>query len=120
MSQNWPAGVNQDVMYPRGYREGSTIITEENDVGTPKTRQRTTGVAKYHTFDMAFSSTEWDLLRQWVRFNLNGGAETFMFPSPQTGQLVEMRLIVNEEGWFTNYRDSYDEKVITLNLEEQP
>ncbi|MDR2426476.1 MAG: hypothetical protein LBD46_04780 [Endomicrobium sp.] len=120
MSQNWPAGVNQNAMHPRGYREGSTIIVEENDIGSPKTRQRTTGVPKYHNFDMAFAPAEWNLLTQWVRFNLKGGAETFMFPSPQTGQIVEMRLIVNESGWFSNYRDSAEERVITLNLEEQP
>jgi hypothetical protein len=119
---NWALNVNKDVMHPYSYNEASTIITEENDVGTPKTRQRSTGVPKFHTFDMAFTRNEFDTLSQWVRFNLRGGAETFMFLRPYYSPevYVEMRLIITEGGWFQNYRVIDDEIRITLKLEEQP
>lgn len=123
MSINWPANVNKDVAHPYNYSEGSTIIIEDNDVGTPKTRQRSTGVPKYHTFDMVFKRSEFNTLSQWVRFNLKGGAETFMFPQPYSYPevYVEMRLMITEDGgWFSNYRVQADEIAITLRMEEQP
>jgi hypothetical protein len=126
MSQRWAEGVNWDCLEPYAYSEGSTVIVEENEVGTAKVRQRSTGVVKYHTFDMAFTYKEWDTLKAWVRFNIRGGALSFEFPSFDRTlgggkkDFVKMRLVVGDEGWFSNFRKDFEEIRITLKFEEQP
>jgi hypothetical protein len=72
---------------------------------------------------MMFTREEFNTLSQWVRFNLKGGAETFLFPKPFSSpeNYVEMCLMLSEDGgWFSNYRVNADEIRITLKLEEQP
>jgi hypothetical protein len=118
--QSWPSLVNHDCLEPYSYREGSGIITEENDAGSPKTRQRSTDVSKYHTFDMEFTLGEWEIIKSFVRFNLRGGALTFEFPIPNTKYIGEMRLIVGEEsGWFTSFKQYADTVKITISMEEE-
>jgi hypothetical protein len=118
--QSWPSLVNHECLEPYVYREGSTIITEESDVGSPKTRQRSTDALKYHTFGMEFTLGEWDILKSWVRFNIRGGALTFEFPIPTTRYIGEMGLIVSEEsGWFTSFKQYGDSVKITISMEEQ-
>jgi nucleoside-triphosphatase THEP1 len=118
--QSWPSLVNHECLEPYSYREGSGIITEDNDVGSPKTRQRSTDVLKYHTFDMEFTIEEWDILKSWVRFNIRGGVLTFEFPIPSTRNIGEMRLIVNEEsGWLKSFKQYADRVKITVSMEEE-
>jgi hypothetical protein len=115
-----PSLVNHECLEPYNYREGSTIIVEDTDVGSPKTRQRSTDVLKCHTFDMEFTLGEWEILKSFVRFNLRGGALTFEFPIPNTRYIGEMRLIVNEEsGWFTSFKQYADTVKITISMEEE-
>ena len=120
---NWHPEINSKRLLPYNYSEASTIISEENDIGTAKTRQRTTGVVKYHTFDMMFTSAEWELLKNWVRLNIRGGALPFYFKSDICGNMDIMRLVTGES-WFTNYRlirgKAENFVKITLQMEQQP
>jgi hypothetical protein len=117
---NWPANVNNVRYKPYQVSEGPTIITDENDVGTPKSRQRTTGVPQYHTFDMWFTQEEFETLKAWVRFNIRGGALTFNFPAGIDGTLAEMRLIVSDSGWYSGFELLGIYIKITLTMEKQP
>lgn len=58
------------------------IIADENDVGIPAIRARSTTPRKLFTFQLEFTQGEWDAFLVWVRYNLNNGIAYFYFPQP--------------------------------------
>lgn len=118
--ETWPQTVNTKGIMPYTQTPKSYLVVEENDVGTPNVRSRSTGVNMVHRFKLKFDKTEWDLIRLWVQYNLANGALPFYFPHPVTGQSTLMRFMVEEmnQNWFVNLNWQYDYVMVEVVMEE--
>ena len=118
--ENWLSSVNTKGIMPYTQTPKAYLVVEENDIGTPNVRNRSTGVNIVHRFKMKFTKTEWGLLRNWVQYNLANGALPFYFPHPITGVSTLMRFMIEEMGgnWFVNMNWQFDYVMAEFVLEE--
>lgn len=118
--ETWPNSVNTKGIMPYTPTPKSYLVVEENDVGTPNVRSRSTGVNMVHRFKLRFDKTEWELIRSWVQYNLANGALPFYFPHPITGVSTLMRFMVEEmnQNWFVNLNWQFDYVMIETLMEE--
>lgn len=118
--ETWPQTVNTKGIMPYTPTPKAYLVVEENDVGTPNVRSRSTGVNMVHRFKLKFTKTEWDLIRLWVQYNLANGVLPFYFPHPITKQQTLMRFMVEEmnQNWFVNLNWQYDYVMIEVVMEE--
>lgn len=118
--ETWPSSVNTKGIMPYTQTPKAYLVVEDNDVGTPNVRSRSTGVNMVHRFKLRFTKDEWELLRNWVQYNLANGALPFYFPHPKTGVSTLMRFMVEQtnQNWFANMVWTYDFVTVELLLEE--
>jgi len=118
--ETWPQSVNTKGIMPYTATPKSYLVVEENDVGTPNVRSRSTGVNMVHRFKLKFNKTEWDLISAWVQYNLANGALPFYFPHPVTGVSTLMRFMVEQmnNNWFVNLNWQCDYVIIEVLMEE--
>lgn len=118
--ETWPDSVNTKGIMPYTQTPKAYLVVEDNDVGTPNVRNRSTGVNMVHRFKLKFDKTEWELIRQWVQYNLANGALPFYFPHPVTGESTLMRFMIEEmnQNWFVNLVWQYDYVMIETLMEE--
>lgn len=118
--ETWPSTVNTKGIMPYTQTPKSYLVVEDNDVGTPNVRNRSTGVNIVHRFKLKFSKSEWNLLKLWVQYNLANGALPFYFPHPITGVSTLMRFMVEEmnQNWFVNLNWQFDYVMVEVVMEE--
>lgn len=118
--ETWPSSVNTKGIMPYTQTPKAYLVVEDNDVGTPNVRSRSTGVNMVHRFKLRFTKDEWELLSNWVQYNLANGALPFYFPHPTTGVSTLMRFMVEQtnQNWFANMVWTYDFVTVELLLEE--
>lgn len=101
-----------------------SVVIEDNDVGIPNIRNRSTHQRVFHSFDMVFTENEWYALKYWVQANLKNGIEPFRFPrvddytSDQT-QWVDYRfaLEMTDGAWYSDYEHNYNRISVRFTLE---
>ena len=118
--ENWPSVVPSKAIMPYNQEERMYVVVEENDIGTPKTRSRSSGVNTIHTFSLRLSHTEFEFLKSWVRLNLRNGTLPFNFPDPREkdGTIIPVRLMIERGGWHSNFTWTYETITITLSMEQ--
>lgn len=118
--ETWPSTVNTKGIMPYTPTPKAYLVVEENDVGTPNVRNRSTGVNMVHRFKLKFDKTEWSLLSAWVQYNLANGALPFYFPHPVTGETKLMRFMVEQmnQNWYVNLNWQYDYVMVEVLMEE--
>jgi len=118
--ETWPQSVNTKGIMPYTQTPKAYLVVEENDVGTPNVRSRSTGVNMVHRFKLKFSKPEWELIRLFVQYNLANGALPFYFPHPTDGDLTLMRFMVEEMNgnWFVNMSWQFDYVMVEVVMEE--
>lgn len=124
MADNWPLTSNAHGCEPFTETVVPSLVIEENDVGAPNMRNRTTAPRIFHTFTMYFNDTEWETVKYFVRANLKNGIESFKFPkvdeyTSDTTQWVEYRFALEMTGgaWYSNYTHNYNLHTVTFTLE---
>lgn len=118
--ENWPATVNTDGIMPYSQTPKAYLVVEENDVGTPNVRNRSTAVNMIHRFKLMFTKKEYELIRLWIQYNLANGALPFMFPDPATKEMKKMRFMLEEMGnnWFASMDWQFDYVKVEIVLQE--
>ena len=101
-----------------------SIIVDDNDIGAPNIRNRSTHQRVFHSFDMVFTESEWDTLKYWVRVNLKNGIEPFKFPpvnnyTSTQADWVDYRfaLEMTDNAWYSDYEHSYNRISVRFTLE---
>lgn len=101
-----------------------SLVIDENDVGVPNIRNRSTHQRIFHTFTMIFDDAEWAALKYWVRYNLKNGIEEFKFPrvdnytaDQNLWELYRFALEMTDGAWYSNYEHDYNRHKVTLTLE---
>ena len=120
MEETWLNSINTRVILPYTQKPRAYLVVENNDVGTPNVRNRSTAVNMFHQFKMRFDKEEWQILTQWVQYNLANAALPFYFPNPVTGQSTLMRFAVEEmnNNWFNNLSWTFDFVTIETIMQE--
>ena len=118
--ETWPSTVNTKGIMPYTQTPKAYLVVEENDVGTPNVRNRSTGVNMVHRFKLKFTQQEWNLLRLWVQYNLANGALPFYFPHPISGVSTLMRFSLEDmnKNWFMSMQWQYDYIMVEFVMEE--
>ena len=123
-TQVWILTNNAHGLEPFSEMVMPSIVIEENDVGVPNIRNRSTHERIFHTFDMIFTDSEWETLKYWVKVNLKNGIEPFKFPkvdeyTADQNQWVDYRFAIEMMGgaWYSNYKHSYNLHKLTFVLE---
>lgn len=118
--ETWPSSVNTKGIMPYTPTPKSYLVIEDNDVGTPNVRNRSTSVNMVHRFKLKFNKTEWSLISAWVQYNLANGALPFYFPHPVTGVSTLMRFMVEQmnSNWYVNLNWQYDYVMVEVLMEE--
>ena len=100
------------------------LVIDENDVGVPNIRNRSTHQRIFHTFTMIFNDDEWADLKYWVRYNLQNGIGEFRFPrvdnytSDQSQwELYRFALEMTDGGWYSSYEHSRNRHKVVFTLE---
>lgn len=118
--ETWLNSVNTRAILPYIQKPKAYLVIEDNDIGTPNVRNRSTAVNTFHQFKMRFDKEEWQVLKYWVQYNLANAALPFYFPHPETGQSVLMRFAVEEMNgnWFNNMSWTFDFVTIETIMQE--
>ena len=100
------------------------VVIENNDVGVPNVRNRTTHQRIFHSFDMLFTEAEWATLKYWVTTTMHNGIDSFLFPrvdayTSDTSQWVEYRfaLEMTDGAWYSDYEHNYNRISVRFTLE---
>ena len=88
-----------------------SIVIDNNDVGVPNIRQRSSHQRVFHTFTMIFNDIEWDILRKFVQINLLNGSKPFLFPqvdnytdNQDEWKLYRFALEMTDSSWYSQRR----------------
>lgn len=76
----WPLPNNSRGLMPFTPQVISNYAIDDNDIGAPNIRPRSTKVRVFHTFYMAFTDDEWETVKSWVHSSLHDGIKVFQFP----------------------------------------
>lgn len=121
-TQLWPLTSNFTGKMPYTPTKVLPVVMDENDIGAPNVRPRSTRARKYHTMSFVFSrirpdadtQSEWELINSWIENNLAMGSQPFYFPVPgQTDynnqMLVRFALDKMGNNWFNsiNFQPRY-------------
>ena len=90
----WPASLPQKPLQ-RNYQEnfGSTLVSTQMDKGPDKRRRRST--ARVDTFQVSFimDTTQVQTFENFVDNDLNGGALSYQWEHPRTGNTRSFRIV---------------------------
>ena len=79
---DWPFP-NERFMMPFTEIERGNFAIDENDVGTPNVRLRSTRPRRFITMRWNISAGDWPEFQQWRRYAILQGALPFNIPDPQ-------------------------------------
>ncbi len=123
-TQVWVLANNAHGLEPFTESVLPSVIIEDNDVGVPNIRNRSTHQRVFHSFDMVFTETEWETVKAWVRANLKNGIEPFRFPpvnnyTSNQANWVDYRfaLEMTDGAWYSDYEHSYNRISVRFTLE---
>lgn len=101
-----------------------SIVIDDNDVGVPNIRARSSHQRVFHTFTMIFNDIEWDLVRKFVQINLLNGTRPFLFPQvddytdvQEDWKLYRFALEMTDMSWYSNYEHGYNRHKVSFTLE---
>ena len=101
-----------------------SIVIDDNDVGVPNIRARSSHQRVFHTFTMIFNDIEWDLVRKFVQINLLNGTRPFLFPQvddytdvQDDWKLYRFALEMTDMSWYSNYEHGYNRHKVSFTLE---
>lgn len=96
MAEDWPVGVNTNVLVGIKDKRLSAKVRSPMDAGPPIVRRRFTVAVRNVDFPMTFTNTERALFDTWYETVIDEGVLSFLFPDPVTDALVAMRFRENE------------------------
>lgn len=116
MDKYWPLVNNSRGLMPFTPQTVANYVIDDNDIGVPNIRPRTTKTRTFHAFYMAFTNEEWETVRQWVHAALHDGIEDFMFPradnwTPDQSQWVKYRFAIEQmsnQNWYDSIQTAYN------------
>ena len=121
----WPLVNNSRGIMPFKSEPVASYVMDENSIGAPNIRSRTTKLRTFHTFYMIFTDAEFVTLKNWVHTQLQDGILEFKFPrvdnwTSDTEQWVTYRFAIeqtNSYNWFDSLQHEYNWNKIRLILE---
>lgn len=121
----WPLVNNSRGIMPFKSEPVASYVIDENSIGAPNIRSRTTKLRTFHTFYMIFTDAEFVTLKNWVHTQLQDGILEFKFPrvdnwTSDTEQWVTYRFAIeqtNSYNWFDSLQHEYNWNKIRLILE---
>lgn len=116
--ETWLSSINSKGEYPYTPEQRAYYVVEENDIGTPRTRSRSTKVNTIHNFKIRFTHEEWEQLKAWVQYNLANGTLPFNFPHPATGNYEPMRFTIEQGQWYSSFVWTFDHVSVVFRLEQ--
>ena len=114
----WPIDVNTDVSrddYEEGFAD--VMIRSQTDHGPAKRRRRFTAAPRELTVTHVFNETELDQFITFFDTTIQGGALSFSYPHPRTGETVTVSFTRTPEPAVPFGVDRYK---VRLELEIQP
>lgn len=120
----WPLANSRGLM-PFTNTPIANYAIDENSIGAPNIRSRTTKLRIFHTFYMVFTDDEFTALKNWVHSSLQDGILEFKFPrvdnwTSDTTQWVNYRFAIeqmNSLNWFDSLQHEYNWNKVRLILE---
>lgn len=97
-------------------QEEPNIARTNMDVGPPKVRRRATAAINRLELTYIMDSQQVEIMKDFIHFTLNDGAEFFDFFHPRTEVFIEVRLIEPPRITYAGF-DRYNVSII---LEELP
>lgn len=121
----WPLPNNSRGLMPFTNEPVATYVMDENTIGAPNIRSRTTKLRHFHTFYMIFTDAEFETVKNWVHTQLHDGILEFKFPradnwTADTTQWVTYRFAIeqtNTLNWFDSLQHEYDWNKVRFILE---
>lgn len=94
MAEIWPAQL-QDFVNEQSFslEIGSTTIRSETEIGPGKVRRRFTKSVDKMNVSINLTQALYDTFYTFYDVDLNGGANTFLFNHPISGEQKEMRIM---------------------------
>lgn len=93
-SITWPVDLPQAVLVNNSYQQNFNVIRSTVGVGPAKTRKRSTAAIREYDCTLILRSlAQRNRFDQFVDSDTSGGADSFNWKDPQTGDSAELRFV---------------------------